>query len=93
VLISRGNTYKGNNFLSYALYKLGITNTELDHVLDELGKDRAETAELCAERAEHRHQEYGSLTHVGIQHHYRSPPRGHHAYGTRDRRTQIDLEP
>ena len=71
----------------------GVPNTELDHALDELGKARAEIADLCAERAKRRHQEDGSPAPVGTQHHYRSPPRGHHAYGTPDCRTQIDLEP
>jgi hypothetical protein len=32
-----------------------VLNTELDHALDELGKARAEIAELCVECAEHRH--------------------------------------
>jgi hypothetical protein len=59
-----------------------VLNTELDHTLDELSKARVEIAELHAERAERRHQEDGSPTPVGTQHPYRSPPCGHHAYGT-----------
>jgi hypothetical protein len=37
-----------------------VLNTELDHALNELGKARAEIAELRAERVMHRHQEGGS---------------------------------
>ena len=70
-----------------------VLNTELDHTFDELGKAQAKVVELRAERAERRHQEDGSPAPVGTQHHYRSPPRGHHAYGTPDCRTKIDLEP
>jgi hypothetical protein len=70
-----------------------VHNTELDHALDELGKARAEIAELRAERAECRHQEDGSPAPVGTQHPYHSPPRGHHAYGTPDYRTWINLDP
>ena len=64
-----------------------MLNTELDHALDELGKARAEIAELRAERVERRHQEDGSPAPVGTQHPYRSLPRGHYAYGTPDYRT------
>ena len=64
-----------------------VLNTELDHALDELGKARAEIAELCAERTERRHQENGSPTPVGTHHSYRSPPRGRYAYDTPDCRT------
>jgi hypothetical protein len=70
-----------------------VLNTELDHTLDELGKARAEIVERHAEHVERRHQEDGSLAPVGTQHAYRSRPRGHHAYGTPDHRTKIDLEP
>jgi hypothetical protein len=70
-----------------------MLNTELDHALDELGKARAEIVELRAERAERCHPEEGSLAPVGTQRPYRSPPHGHHAYGTPDCRTMIDLEP
>jgi hypothetical protein len=72
---------------------VAVLNTELDDALDELGKARAEIVELCAERVEHRHQEDGSPALVGTQHPYCSPPRGHHAYGTPDCRTKIDLDP
>jgi hypothetical protein len=46
-----------------------------------------------AERAECRHLEDGSPAPVGTQHPYRSPQRGHHAYGNLDCRTRINLEP
>jgi hypothetical protein len=84
---------EGNPRLSSMVNLVTVLNTELDHALDELGKARVEIAELHAERAERRHQKDGSLAPVGIQHPYRSPPRGHYAYGTPDCRTQIDLEP
>jgi hypothetical protein len=70
-----------------------VLNTELDHALDELSRARAEIAQLWAERAEHRHLEDGSPAPVGTQHPYRSPRRGHHAYGDPDCRTKINLEP
>jgi hypothetical protein len=70
-----------------------VINTELDHALDELSRARAEIAQLRAERAEHRHLEDGSLAPVGTQHPYRSPQRGHHAYGNPVCRTKINLEP
>jgi hypothetical protein len=70
-----------------------VLNTELDHALDELGKVRAEVAELLAEYAAHHYLDGGSPTPVGIQHPYRSPPRGRFDYGTPDYRTQIDLDP
>jgi hypothetical protein len=68
-------------------------NTELDHALEELGKARAEVAELHAERATRHYQDGGSPAPVRIQHSYRSPPRGRCDYGTPDCTTQIDLEP
>jgi hypothetical protein len=70
-----------------------VLNTELDHALDELSRARAEIAQLWAERAEHHHLEDGSPAPVGTQHPYRSPQRGHHAYGSPDCRTKINLEP
>jgi hypothetical protein len=70
-----------------------VLNTELDHALDELSRARAEIAQLRAERAEHRHLEDGSPVPVETQHPYRSPQRGHHAYGNPDCRTKINLEP
>jgi hypothetical protein len=72
---------------------VAVLNTELYHAPDELGKARAEIVGLCAERTERRHQEDDSPTSVGTRHPYRSPPRGHHAYGTPDCMTHIDLEP
>jgi hypothetical protein len=70
-----------------------VLNTELDHALDELSRARAEIAQLRAERAEHHHLEDGSPAPVGTQHPYRSPQRGHHAYGNPNCRTKINLEP
>jgi hypothetical protein len=70
-----------------------VLNTELDHALDELSRARAEIAQLRAKRAEHHHLEGGSPAPVGTQHLYRSPQRGHHAYGNPDCRTKINLEP
>jgi hypothetical protein len=70
-----------------------VLNTELDHALDELGKVRAEVAELCAECAARHYLDGGSPTPVGIQHPYCSPPRGRFEYGTPDYRTQIELDP
>jgi hypothetical protein len=54
---------------------------------------RTEIAELRAELAERRHQEGGSPAPVGTQHPYRSPPRGHHTYGSPACKTRIDLDP
>jgi hypothetical protein len=59
-----------------------VLNKELDHALDELGKDRAEVVELCAECAACHYLDGGSPAPVGIQHPYRSPPRGRFNYGT-----------
>jgi hypothetical protein len=70
-----------------------VLNIELDHALDELSRARAEIAQLRFERAEHRHLEDGSPAPVETQHPYRSPQRGHHAYGNPDCRTKINLEP
>jgi hypothetical protein len=83
----------GNPRLSSMVNLVTVLNTELDHTLDELGKARAEIEEMRAKRAERRHQEDGSPTPVGTQHPYRSPPHGHHAYGTHYCRIKIDLEP
>jgi hypothetical protein len=79
--------------LSSTVHLAAVLNTELDHSLDELSRARAEIAQLRAERAEHRHLEDGSPAPVGTQHPYRSPQRGHHAYGNPDCRTKINLEP
>jgi hypothetical protein len=64
-----------------------VLNTELDHGLDELGKVRAEVAELRAERAARHYQDGGSPAPVRIQHPYHSQPRGRFDYGTPDCRT------
>jgi hypothetical protein len=84
---------EGNPRLSSMVNLVAVLNTEMDHALDELGKAWAEIAELRAERVERHHQEDGSPTPVGTQHPYRSPTRGHHAYGTPDYRTWINLDP
>jgi hypothetical protein len=70
-----------------------VLNTELDHALDELGKVRAEVAELRAECAAHHYLDGGSPATVGIQHPYRSLSRGRFNYGTQHCRTRIDLDP
>jgi hypothetical protein len=66
---------EGNPRLSSMVNLVVVLNTKLDHALHELGKARAEIAELRAERTEHRHQEDGSSTPIRTQHPYRSPPR------------------
>jgi hypothetical protein len=82
-----------NPRLSSTVNLVAVLNTELDHSLDELSRARTEIAELRAELAEHRHQEGGSPAPVGTQHPYRSPPRGHHTYGSPACKTRIDLDP
>jgi hypothetical protein len=82
-----------NSRLSSTVNLATVLNTELDHALDKLSRARAEIAQLRAERAEHRHLEDGSPALVKTQHPYRSPHRGHHAYGNPDCRTKINLEP
>jgi hypothetical protein len=82
-----------NPRLSSTVNLATVLNTELDHVLDELSRARAEIAQLRAERAERRHLEDGSPAPVRTQHPYRSPRRGHQAYGDPNCRTKIDLEP
>jgi hypothetical protein len=82
-----------NPRLSSTVNLVAVLNTELDHSLDELSRARTEIAELRAELAERRHQEGGSPAPVGTQHPYRSPPRGHHTYGSPACRTRIDLDP
>jgi hypothetical protein len=84
---------EGNPRLNNIVNLVVVLNTEVDHALDELGKVRAEVAELRAERTTCHYQDGGSPAPFGIQHPYRSPPRGHFDYGTHDCRTQIDLEP
>jgi hypothetical protein len=82
-----------NPRLSSTVNLAAVLNTELDHALDELSRARAEITQLRAERVEHRHLEDGSPAPVGTQHPYRSPQRGHLAYGSPDCRTKINLEP
>jgi hypothetical protein len=73
---------EGNPRLSSMVNLVVVLNTELDHTLDELGKVRAEIAELHAECAAHHYLDGGSPAPVGIQHPYRSPPHGRFDYGT-----------
>jgi hypothetical protein len=82
-----------NPRLSSTVNLATVLNTELDHALDELSRARAEIAQMRVERVGHRHLEDGSPTPVGTQHPYRSPRRGHQAYGNPDCRTRINLEP
>jgi hypothetical protein len=84
---------EGNPRLNSMVNLAAVLNTELDHALDELGKVRAEVAELRVECATRHYLDGGSLAPVGIQHPYRSPPRGRFDYGTPDCRTRIDLDP
>jgi hypothetical protein len=84
---------EGNPRLSSMVNLAVVLNTELDHALDELGKVWAEVAELHAECAARHYIDGGSPAPVGIQHPYRSPPRGRFNYGTPDCRTRIDLDP
>jgi hypothetical protein len=84
---------EGNPRLSSMVNLATVLNTELDHALDELGKVRAEVAELRAECTTCHYLDGGSLAPVGIQHPYRSPPHGRFDYGTPDCRTRIDLDP
>jgi hypothetical protein len=82
-----------NPRLSSTVNLATMLNMELDHALDELSRARAEIAQLQAERAERRHLDDGSPAPVGTQHSYRSPQRGHRAYGNPECRTKINLEP
>jgi hypothetical protein len=84
---------EGNPRLNSMVNLAAVLNTELDHALDELGKNRAEVAELHDECAARHFLDGGSPTPVGIQHPYRSPPHGRFDYGTPDCRTRIDLDP
>ena len=84
---------EGNPRLNSMVNLVVMLNIELYHALNELGKVWAEVAELRAERAARHYLDGGSPTPVGIQHPYRSPPRGRFDYGTPDCRTQIDLDP
>jgi hypothetical protein len=73
---------EGNPRLSSMVNLAAVLNTELDHALDELGKVRAEVAELRAECAARHYLDGGSPAPVRIQHHYRSSPHGRFDYGT-----------
>jgi hypothetical protein len=84
---------EGNPRLNNMVNLAAVLNTELDHTLDELGKVRAKVAELRAECTSRHYLDGGSLAPIGIQHPYRSPPRGCFDYGTPDCRTRIDLDP
>jgi hypothetical protein len=84
---------EGNPRLNSMVNLAAMLNIDLDHTLDELGKVRVEVAELRAECAARHYLDGGSPAPVGIQHPYRSPPRGCFDYGTPDCRTRIDLYP
>jgi hypothetical protein len=75
---------EGKPRLNIMVNLAAVLNTELDHALDELGKVRAEVAELCADYAARHYLDGGSPAAVGIQHPYRSPPHGRFDYGTPD---------
>jgi hypothetical protein len=84
---------EGNPMLNNMVNLAVVLNIELDHTLDELGKVRAKVAELRAECVARHYLDGGSPAPVGIQHPYRSLPRGRFNYGTLDCRTRIDLDP
>jgi hypothetical protein len=84
---------EGNPRLNSMVNLVTVLNIELDHALNELGKVRAEVAELRAERAARHYLDGGSPAPVGIQHPCRSLPHGRFDYGTPDCRAQIDLDP
>jgi hypothetical protein len=84
---------EGNPRLRSMVNLVAMLNTELDHALDDLGKVRAEVAELRVECAARHYLDSGSPASVGIQHPYHSLPRGRFDYGTPDCRTRIDLDP
>ena len=84
---------EGNPRLSIMVNLAAVLNTELDHALDELGKVRAEVAELRVECVARHYLDGGSPAPIGIQHPYRLPPRGCFEYGTPACRTRIDLDP
>ena len=84
---------EGNSRLSKMVNLVAVLNIELDHALDELGKVRAEVAELRGKCAARHYLDGGSPALVEIQQPYHSPPRGRLEYGTPNCRTQIDLDP
>jgi hypothetical protein len=84
---------EGNPRLNNMVNMAAMLNTELDHALDELGKVRAEVAELHAECAARHYLDGGSPVLIEILHPYRSPPLGRFDYSTPDCRTHIDLDP
>jgi hypothetical protein len=84
---------EGNPRLNNMVNLVVVLNTELDHALDELGKVRAEVAELRAKCTARHYLDCGSPAPVRIQHPYRSPPRGRFDYGTPNYRIWIDLDP
>jgi hypothetical protein len=57
---------EGNPMLSSTVNLVAMLNTELDHAPDKLSRAHAEIAEVRAERAEHCHQEGGSLALAGV---------------------------
>jgi hypothetical protein len=57
---------EGNPRLNNKVNLATVLNTELDHALDELGKVRAEVAELRAKCATRHYLDGGSPTPVGI---------------------------
>jgi hypothetical protein len=65
---------EGNPRLNSMVNLAAVLNTELDHVVDELGKVRAEVAELRAECAARHYLDGGSPAPVEIQHPYHLPP-------------------
>jgi hypothetical protein len=84
---------EGNPRLNNMVNLAAVLNIELDHALDELGKVRAEVAELHAKCVARHYLDGGSPAPVGIQHPYPLPPHGRFDYGTPDYRTRIDLDP
>jgi hypothetical protein len=84
---------EGNPRLNNMVNLAAVLNTELDDALDELGKVQVEVVELRVECATRHYLDGGSPALVGIQHPYRSLPRGRFDYGTPDYRTRINLDP
>jgi hypothetical protein len=67
---------EGNPMLNSMVNLAAVLNTELDHALNELSKVWVEVAEWRAECVARHYLDGGSPAPVGIQHPYRSPPRG-----------------